>query len=122
MDSKFWDAEGGGYYSTGAEDKRIILRKKEDYDSAEPAPSSLAASNLVKMASLTGREEYRERAVKCVDAFSIVLTNSPFAMPLMAAAGFSAIDGEMRVVIAGDPAAEDTKAMVLEPFERKTER
>lgn len=43
----------GGYYSTSGADPNIILRSMEDYDGAEPAPSSIALSNLVKLASLT---------------------------------------------------------------------
>ena len=52
-----WCWLAGGYYSTSGADPNILLRSMEDYDGAEPAPSSIALSNLVTLASLTTGEE-----------------------------------------------------------------
>jgi len=112
MDQEFWDSDGGGYFSARTGDESVVLRKMEDYDSAEPAPSSLAASGLVRLASITGRNEYLERCGDCAAAFSLVLDKSPFAMPLMVAASLAANDGQKRVVIAGSRESEDFKLMV----------
>lgn len=42
----------GGYFSAAGDDPSILMRAKEDYDGAEPAASSVAASNLFKLAAL----------------------------------------------------------------------
>ena len=42
QDRLFWDAERGGYFSGAGNDSSILLRLKEDNDSAEPAASSVA--------------------------------------------------------------------------------
>lgn len=42
----------GGYFSAAGDDPSILMRAKEDYDGAEPAASSIAASNLFKLAAL----------------------------------------------------------------------
>ena len=34
------DAERGGYFNSRANDRTVIVRLKEDYDGAEPAPNS----------------------------------------------------------------------------------
>ncbi len=45
QDELFWDAEGGGWFSTTGADPSVLVRMKEDYDGAEPAPSSVSSSN-----------------------------------------------------------------------------
>jgi hypothetical protein len=42
----------GGYYQTSGTDDSVLLRLKEDYDGAEPAASSVAAVNLMRLAAL----------------------------------------------------------------------
>ncbi|KAF6251178.1 Six-hairpin glycosidase-like protein [Scenedesmus sp. NREL 46B-D3] len=52
LDSLFWDSSSGGYFQGSGADPSIKLRLKEDYDGAEPAPSSIAAANLLRLAAL----------------------------------------------------------------------
>jgi uncharacterized protein YyaL (SSP411 family) len=54
MDTLFWDAERGGYFNSRADDPTVIVRLKEDYDGAEPAPNSVAAMNLLRLDWMTG--------------------------------------------------------------------
>lgn len=42
----------GGYFQTSGGDASVLLRLKEDYDGAEPAASSVAATNLLRLAAL----------------------------------------------------------------------
>jgi len=48
----FWDSKLGGYFDTSGKDSSILLQMKEDYDGAEPAPNSVAALNLLRLAHL----------------------------------------------------------------------
>ena len=43
QDRLFCDENRGGYFSSAGKDPSILLRLKEDNDSAEPAASSVAA-------------------------------------------------------------------------------
>ena len=52
QDRLFLDEERGGYFSSTGQDATILLRMKEDNDSAEPAASSVAALNLLRLAQL----------------------------------------------------------------------
>lgn len=45
-------ATAGGYFQTSGGDASVLLRLKEDYDGAEPAASSVAATNLIRLAAL----------------------------------------------------------------------
>ena len=81
MDTLFWDAEHGGYFSTTGKDAAILLRMKEDYDGEEPSPNSTAALNLLRLAQLTDSKDLREKAAKTIHAFSEQLSRAPSAMP-----------------------------------------
>jgi uncharacterized protein YyaL (SSP411 family) len=50
-------AGAGGYFSVPEGDPSILLRQKEDYDGAEPAPSSVAASNLFRLAAFCSAQK-----------------------------------------------------------------
>src|SRR4029077_2724256 len=52
QDRLFFDEKSGGYFSTSGKDESVVLRMKDDNDSAEPAASSVAALNLLRLAQL----------------------------------------------------------------------
>ena len=58
QDARFWDAEGGGWYSTTGNDPSVLLRLKEDYDGAEPAASSVSVLNLLVLSHLIQEDRY----------------------------------------------------------------
>src|SRR5690606_29947976 len=49
QDELFWDERDGGWFSTDGEDPTVLLRLKEDYDGAEPAPGSMSVLNLLTL-------------------------------------------------------------------------
>ena len=70
LDLHFWDQDRGGYFSTADSDPTILLRLKEDYDGAEPAPTSVAAVNLWRMGRLFHNDTMLEHGRHAVRAFS----------------------------------------------------
>ena len=60
MLDQFWDAATASFYLTGRDHEKLIARVKDFYDNATPAGSSVAVFNLLKLAILTGNEEYRQ--------------------------------------------------------------
>ena len=70
QDRLFFDEGGGGYFSGTGKDPSILLRMKEDNDSAEPAASSVAALNLLRLAQFRDEKRWCERAEKTIRAFS----------------------------------------------------
>jgi hypothetical protein len=111
MDELFWDGERGGYFNSAAGDASIVLRLKEDYDGAEPAPSSVAAMNLLRLGALGRDEARRERGVRCLEAFRATWSRTPHGLPQMLCALELALEAPRHVVLAGDPAAEDFRAL-----------
>jgi uncharacterized protein YyaL (SSP411 family) len=108
----FWDGEGGGFYFTADDVDRVLVRKKEIYDGAVPAGNSVAMLNLLRLARLTGHQEYEEKAAALSRAFADSITQSPGAHTQLLIALDLAHGPSYEVVIVGDPQAGDTKAMV----------
>ena len=112
MDERFWDETRGGYYNSRADDPTIVLRLKEDYDGAEPAPSSVAAMNLLRLATMLNDDSLRQKAGRTLEAFRAQWSGTPHAMPEMLCAVGGALEPPRQVVLAGDPGREDFRALV----------
>ncbi len=63
MIEEFWDAENGGFFFTGKSHENLIVRQKDYFDNATPSGNSVAAYALLRLATLTNNEDYRNRAV-----------------------------------------------------------
>jgi uncharacterized protein YyaL (SSP411 family) len=111
QDALFWDADNGGWFSTTGADPSVLVRMKEDYDGAEPAPTSVAAMNLLTLAHLTGETSYADRAAEAIASFGGRLDEQGRAVPFMAAALSASIASGEQIVIVGRRDAADTKAM-----------
>jgi uncharacterized protein YyaL (SSP411 family) len=111
MIAKFHDAENGGFWQSAGGAKDLILRVKDDYDSAEPSGNSVATLALLKLAAITGREDFKKPAEATLRLFAHRLQNFPQAMPFMLHALDFWLEEPRRVVIAGDP--HDAKAREL---------
>ena len=114
MDAQFLDKEHGGYFQTAPSAADILFRSKEDYDGAEPAPSSLAAANLLRLAQLTNSAGLRERAEKTIASAADQLARLPSAMTQMLCAVDASLAKPRQIVIAGKRDAADTKALLRE--------
>jgi uncharacterized protein YyaL (SSP411 family) len=114
MDRLFLDSENGGYFTVTGTDPSILLRMKEDNDSAEPAASSVAALNLARLGAIRNDAELLARAKKTVNAFARQLAHFPSALPQMLVA-FDFLERSMRqIVIAGDSDSLETKALLAD--------
>jgi uncharacterized protein YyaL (SSP411 family) len=120
MDALFWDEAGGGYFNSAADDPSLVLRLKEDYDGAEPAPSSLAALNLLRLGALLGEASgHRERGLRTIEAFRGRWERAPHAVPQLLCAFELGLESPRHVVLAGDPADpafQALAAVVAEAF------
>lgn len=101
LDALFWDEAAGGWFNTTGGDPSVLLRMKEDYDGAEPAPGSLAVLNLLTLHHLTGEAAYRSRADRAMASVGARLESSGRAMPLMAAALAVSLEPGEQIVVTG---------------------
>jgi uncharacterized protein YyaL (SSP411 family) len=115
QDVLFHDPAAGGYFAAAAGDASVLLRLKEDHDGAEPSASSVSALNLGRLAALTGREDWRERAWQTVRAFGALDDPARTAqtMPLLLVAADFLAHPLLHLVIAGRRDAADTLALLV---------
>ena len=113
-DRLFFDEKNGGYFSNSGKDESVFLRMKDDNDGAEPAASSLAALNLLRLSQLRDDQKMAERARKTIDAFATTLSHFPSAMPQMLVALDYSLSKPRQIVIAGKKDAPETKALLKE--------
>jgi uncharacterized protein len=114
QDQLFFDNAGGGYFNGSGNDPSILLRLKEDNDSAEPAASSVAALNLLRLAQIRNDAASYERAQKTIDAFAPQIGHFASAMPQMLVALDLSLGEPRQIVIAGERDAAETRALVAE--------
>ena len=114
LDRLFFDTANGGYFSVTGDDPSILLRMKEDNDGAEPAASSVAALNLLRLSQLRRDDAMRARAEKTIAAFSAILSQVPSAMPQMLVALDASLAKPRQIVVAGERDAVGTRALLRE--------
>jgi uncharacterized protein YyaL (SSP411 family) len=81
----FEDKAGGAFFSTAGGDSSIVMRLKDDYDGAEPSGNSIATMNLLRLAEMTGRRDFREAATGVLRAFAQKAGTAQVTMPQMLA-------------------------------------
>jgi hypothetical protein len=87
---------------------------KDDNDSAEPASSSIAALNLLRLSQFRDDKQMAERGRKTIDAFAATLSHFASAMPQMLVALDFGLSKPRQIVIGGKKDAPETKALLAE--------
>jgi uncharacterized protein YyaL (SSP411 family) len=116
---RFADSANGGFFDTSSDHETLISRPKEIFDNATPSGSAVATDVLLRLALLTGKDEYERAAREVLE----LLRDSMARYPLGFARSLSALDFLLgrpkEVAIVGQPGAPDTEALrrvVFEPF------
>jgi uncharacterized protein YyaL (SSP411 family) len=110
----FEDTESGAFFSTAADDHRLVLRVKEDYDGAEPSGNSVAAMNLVRLARMTNRAAFRESADRTLAAFASRLQLAPVAIPQMLTTCEFLLGEPREIILAGPRDSAEMRALLRE--------
>lgn len=82
----FEDKQHGGFFSSAAGAADLVLRVKDDYDGAEPSGNSVATGVLLRLAHVTGNDEFRGSAERSIRSFAPKLKAQPTMAPEMLAA------------------------------------
>jgi uncharacterized protein len=104
FDSHYADPDTGGYYLSADDASDLLLRPHSTQDDATPNPNSVAAQNLVRLATLAGNDTWREKADSLIDGILSTAERNLFShMALL-----NALDLRLRAaeIIATGPDAE----------------
>ncbi len=80
---QFEDTEQGGFFSTVENAADLLLQMKDDYDGAEPSGNSVATDVLLRLAHITGDDEFRESAERSLQWFAPKMKAQPTMAPQM---------------------------------------
>ena len=73
----FWDEGVGGFYDTGTEHEALVTRPRDVFDNAQPCGGSVASEVLLRLAIITGNEDYNLKGSKPLRALSRVMSQAP---------------------------------------------
>jgi uncharacterized protein YyaL (SSP411 family) len=79
MIDRFADEERGGFFTTSHDHEELIARRKDLGDHPIPSGNSSAALGLLRLAALTGRSDYEERAIGTLRLFTNAAVRHPDA-------------------------------------------
>ncbi len=119
MQKLFEDKVHGGFFSSQEGDTSVILRLKEDHDGAEPSPNSIAALNLLRLAQMTDRQDFRQSAEKTLLYFSQLLEKAPSYLPQMLVALSFYLQKPKQIILAGSletPEMKSLRRVIYEKF------
>ncbi len=109
----FWDGENGGFYFTDSENKDVIFRQKELYDGAIPSGNSVALFDLIKLAKITGRDEFNNLAYQLVEAFASQIKRYPSAYTFFLSSLSFILTQSLEIFIVGRKDALDEVLKVI---------
>ncbi len=111
LDRQFWDNADGGYFLTAADVDDVIVRSKHAQDSSQPAGNGLMLHVLVRLHSLIGEPQYRERAESLISAFAGEVQSNfvPLATFLN---GVERFHRGLQITIIGPRSRADTQALL----------
>jgi uncharacterized protein YyaL (SSP411 family) len=104
----------GGFFQTGSDAERLVVRPKELFDNAVPAGSSVAAEVLLRLGRLLGQERYEAAALGALRSVRELLARAPTGFGYALGAADFALSRVREVAIIGEPRAGDTQALLGE--------
>ena len=112
----FWDEEQSGFYFTSADHETLLVRQKEYMDNATPSGNSVSCLNLLRLAVLLGKSDYRDRAEHMLKQVSGVLTEYPSAFGYWLQAADFMLGPVREIVVVGKASLRE---VLLAPVRRR---
>ncbi len=109
----FADPEGG-FYQTGSDAEKLVVRPRELFDNAVPAGSSVAAEVLLRLGRLVGSERYEQAALGALRVVQGLFARAPTGFGHALGVADFALSKVREVAIVGAPGAPDTGALLAE--------
>ncbi len=79
----FEDKEDGGFFTSGTDQEKLILRTKDLFDGATPSTNSVASHALARLSKLTDRGDFRDSSMRVIDLLDEGIAHHPGAFPLL---------------------------------------
>jgi uncharacterized protein YyaL (SSP411 family) len=108
----FWDDAVGGFYDTGHDHEELVIRPRDVFDNAQPCGGSVATDILLKIAVVTGNDDFAGKASTPLRALLPLLGRTPSATGHWLGALDFYVSLPKEVVIVGPSGHAETRAML----------
>jgi len=108
----YFDEAGGGFFFTADDAEGLLARSKNPTDGAIPSGNSVQAMNLLRLALLLDRPDYRGKAESILRAFKPLAEDTPGAFERLLCAVDFLYAGPHEIAVIGDPADPATQALL----------
>ena len=106
MNEEFWDVEGGGFFFTGKSHENLIVRSKDYFDNATPSGNSVASLVLLRLATLTDNDSYRNLAIAVLREVGEQIRRYPSGFGYALSAADFLLSTPKEIAIVGKDAAD----------------
>ena len=73
----FWDEEASFFYDTGSDHESLVVRPRDIFDNAQPCGGSVACDLLLRLALITGNQEYVNKATTSLRGLHELMLRAP---------------------------------------------
>ena len=108
----FWDEDVGGFYDTGTEHESLVTRPRDVFDNAQPCGGSVASEVLLRLAIITGNEDYSLKGARPLRSLSRLMTQAPGGAAYWLGVLDFYISLPKEIAIVGSNSDEDTVALL----------
>ena len=114
MQSQFADEVRGGFYQTGIAHEQLVVRRKDFIDNAIPSGNSMAAELLLRLAKLTGHDDYRSEAARIFQIMAAAMAQQPTGFGRLLTALDDLLSPSQEVAVVGSLGDPRTQALLQE--------
>jgi hypothetical protein len=101
MIREFWDESEGAFFFTGKSHERLVSRSKPAFDGSVPSGNAVATQVLLRLHHYTGRQDYLEKAEKCLRIYHDAMEQQPFGFAHMLSALDFYLEKPKEIVVVG---------------------
>jgi uncharacterized protein YyaL (SSP411 family) len=112
MIEQFWDDSQGGFFFTGRDQESLITRTKDLLDNATPSGNAVAATALLRLARLTGNQDFEAKAIATLRLCRGLMTDRPMGCGQMLLALDFHLGPVQEFAIVGPPDSEETRRVL----------
>jgi uncharacterized protein YyaL (SSP411 family) len=111
---EFWDEREGAFFYTGNSHEPLISRTKPVFDASIPSGNAMATQLLLRLAHITGKEEYQKHAEIVLRSYYSAMESQPFGFAHLLCALDFHLNKPKEIVVVGKHDEPETAALLKE--------
>jgi len=114
----FWDDGAGAFYDTGSDHEALVVRPRDVFDNAQPCGGSVASDVLLRLAVITGKNEYASKGAIPLRSLHDLMARAPAGTAHWLAVLDFYVSTPKEIAIIGPREQEATRQLLDAVFQR----